>query len=331
MKFKEWIKRIIPTSQKEFHEEMDEISNVLINISCEMNKLNDEVRNLNSQLKNQNNMLVDVRKSQNHQDEIWLKIKATILENEMLIKKIANNDKQISYLQQILNLERYNKRYNEENNWSDVFHDAIMGSDWLEKRDFCPGRWAVGYQALYVLYRVLNEVRPKAILELGLGQSTKLITQYVAANSEVCHVVVEHDENWIDLFKSTTQIATNTRIIKKNLTIESWNGVDGIRVYEEFSKNVIPGRYDLIVIDAPWGGDMKEYARIDVARLLDRCLSDSFVILMDDYNRSGEQATVEYMKKVLEKNEIKFSYAKYEGAKDVIVIVSEDLKHICTL
>ena len=177
----------------------------------------------------------------------------------------------------------------------------------------------------------MNEVRPKAILELGLGQSTKLITQYAAANSEVYHVVVEHDESWIDLFKTTTQIAINTRILRKNLTIERWNGVDGIRVYEEFSKDIIPGKYNLIVIDAPWGGDMKEYARVDVARVLDQCLDDSFVILMDDYNRSGEQATVEYMKKVLEKKEIKFSFAKYEGAKDIAVIVSEDLKYICTL
>ncbi len=311
MKFKEWIKRIIPTSKKEFREKMNEISDELTNIGCEINNLNAEIQNLNLQLEHQNTILNDIRKTQNQQ--------------------IANNDKQISYLQQILNLERYNKRYNEENNWSDVFHDAIMGSKWLEKQDFCPGRWAIGYQALYVLYRVLNEVRPKAILELGLGQSTKLITQYAAANSEVYHVVVEHDESWIDLFKTTTQIAINTRILRKNLTIERWNGVDGIRVYEEFSKDIIPGKYNLIVIDAPWGGDMKEYARVDVARVLDQCLDDSFVILMDDYNRSGEQATVEYMKKVLEKKEIKFSFAKYEGAKDVAVIVSEDLKYICTL
>ena len=311
MKFKEWIKRIIPTSKKEFREKMNEISDELTNIGCEINNLNAEIQNLNLQLEHQNTILNDIRKTQNQQ--------------------IANNDKQISYLQQILNLERYNKRYNEENNWSDVFHDAIMGSKWLEKQDFCPGRWAIGYQALYVLYRVLNEVKPKAILELGLGQSTKLITQYAAANSEVYHVVVEHDESWIDLFKTTTQIAINTRILRKNLTIERWNGVDGIRVYEEFSKDIIPGKYNLIVIDAPWGGDMKEYARVDVARVLDQCLDDSFVILMDDYNRSGEQATVEYMKKVLEKKEIKFSFAKYEGAKDVAVIVSEDLKYICTL
>lgn len=324
MKFKEWIKRIIPTSKKEFREKMNEISDELTNIGCEIN-------NLNLQLEHQNTMLNDIRKTQNQQEDILLKIKVAVLENEVLIKKIANNDKQISYLQQILNLERYNKRYNEENNWSAVFHDAIMGSKWLEKQDFCPGRWAIGYQALYVLYRVLNEVRPKAILELGLGQSTKLITQYAAANSEVYHVVVEHDESWIDLFKTTTQIAINTRILRKNLTIERWNGVDGIRVYEEFSKDIIPGKYNLIVIDAPWGGDMKEYARVGVARVLDQCLDDSFVILMDDYNRSGEQATVEYMKKVLEKKEIKFSFAKYEGAKDVAVIVSEDLKYICTL
>ena len=52
-------------------------------------------------------------------------------------------------------------------------------------------------------------------------------------------------------------------------------------------------------------------------------------------NESGEivmeMCIRDSMKKVLEKKEIKFSFAKYEGAKDVAVIVSEDLKYICTL
>ena len=63
------------------------------------------------------------------------------------------------------------------------------------------GRWAVGYQYLYVMYRVLNEIHPRRILELGLGQSTRMLGQYAAAHENVSHFVVEHDPEWIDFFQ----------------------------------------------------------------------------------------------------------------------------------
>ena len=63
MNIKEWIKRIIPTSKKEFREKMNEISDELTNIGCEIN-------NLNSQLEHQNTMLNDIRKTQNQQEDI---------------------------------------------------------------------------------------------------------------------------------------------------------------------------------------------------------------------------------------------------------------------
>ena len=33
---------------------------------------------------------------------------------------------------------------------------------------FSPGRGAIGYPVMYVLYRVLNEFKPTSILELGI-------------------------------------------------------------------------------------------------------------------------------------------------------------------
>ena len=84
--------------------------------------------------------------------------------------------------------------------WAEIFNNTVTNSEWLKDKTFSPGRWAVGYPYLYVMYRVLDVVRPKAILELGLGQSTKMIAQYSMANTDVKHYVVERDLNWVAFF-----------------------------------------------------------------------------------------------------------------------------------
>ena len=86
--------------------------------------------------------------------------------------------------------------------WSQIYHDTVLGSDWLKNNSISPGgprRWAVGYNFLYTLYRILNEMRPKQILEIGLGQSTKLTGQY-ADYFDAKHLVVEHDLEWTKFF-----------------------------------------------------------------------------------------------------------------------------------
>ncbi len=65
--------------------------------------------------------------------------------------------------------------YPKEILWAEIFRSVTDKSTWLKNRSFAPGRWALGYPALYILYRILNEMKPKSILELGLGQSTRMI------------------------------------------------------------------------------------------------------------------------------------------------------------
>ena len=57
------------------------------------------------------------------------------------------------------------KKQTSEAVWAHIFHDTIVESTWLKDKTFSPGRWAVGYPYLYVMYRILNEVHPKRILE----------------------------------------------------------------------------------------------------------------------------------------------------------------------
>lgn len=63
--------------------------------------------------------------------------------------------------------------------WANVFHDTVCESQWFLDKSLSLGRAAIGYNFAYVLYRCLNEVNPENILELGLGQSTQIVMQYM--------------------------------------------------------------------------------------------------------------------------------------------------------
>lgn len=223
------------------------------------------------------------------------------------------------------------RRYSMENVWANVYHDTIKRSSWLKDHTFSPGRWAIGYPAMYVIYRVLNEFKPQSILELGLGQSTKMIAQYVDANKEVRHKVVEHDKAWINFFKNGNKISVRTKIIYKELSEATLNGKEHIRCYKDFLEQVYPEKYDFIFVDAPIGWDMKDYSRIDILSTIPECLAKSFVIIVDDSQRQGEKNTITAIEKKLNENNILFSEGKYAGEKETCLITSKDWSFLSSL
>lgn len=216
----------------------------------------------------------------------------------------------------------------QENNWAAIFNNTIVQSDWLVDKSFSLGRWAIGYQCAYVIYRVLEQVKPKEILELGLGQSTKLISQYSNYYKNVHHTVVESDPQWIEFFKDNYSYNKNMEILQCPYAFEDFQGHTGIRVFEGFDQKINGRKFELIVIDAPLGGDMDEMSRIDVLKNIPECLAESFVIVFDDINRSGERNTFGAIQKCLDDNGIAYAVGTYRGQKIAGVIVSDDLKFI---
>ncbi|MBR1729656.1 MAG: hypothetical protein IJ728_09060 [Selenomonadaceae bacterium] len=106
--------------------------------------------------------------------------------------------------------------------WSEVFHDSINGCKWLSKDEFSinPGRSAVGYNYFYVVFRILNEVQPKSILELGPGQSSKLIAQYIKTRKNLkdyIHLMVEHNETFVKILENNFQLSSASRMNLINL------------------------------------------------------------------------------------------------------------------
>lgn len=211
---------------------------------------------------------------------------------------------------------------------ADLFRDTIQDSEWLKYKNFSPGGWAVDYGVLYTLYRVLNDVKPKNIIEFGLGQSSKLLHQYGACYRDAKVLTCEHSSDWIDFFKQ--QLNDRYPINIKLLGLRN-------RVYQEKETLVYDGleevckneKYDLVVVDGPYGSD--HYSRSQLIDLAQENLSDRFCIILDDYERPGEQETISEVMKVLDARHIPYAHVVYEASKKHCLICSEDLSFLTTL
>lgn len=241
----------------------------------------------------------------------------------MIIKKIKqllaeyrkNNEKQMLLLNEL--------------NWANVFHDSIRGKEFLEKLPLNVGRWAGNYSFFYVLNRILDNYKPKKILELGLGESTKLISAYLDNNLiSSSHTVVEQDKDWSLIFMSNFTLSQRSSVVVCPLSVEQIDS-QNVKVYSDF-KLKVNGAYDLYVIDGPHGSPT--LSRVEILYLAEQFNSKSeFIIIFDDYNRFGEQKTVEKLFRILEEKNIKYYKGVYIGLKRVIVIGTEKYKHIASL
>lgn len=313
----------------------------------EIVKLEQEIENLDKVIADKNRAIEDINKNINEINAYL--IKETERNNHEIEKLMSEQKENTEILNKELELikQNYNdileavnsskdisreiRNINKEILWAETFNNTISDSSWLKDKSFSPGRWAVGYQYLYAVYRILNAVKPKKILELGLGQSTKLLSQYAKANKEVKHTVVEHDQEWIDFYKRENELAENTEILKLEREYRKYKNDDKVLAFKEFKENLQGQKFDFISIDAPLGANAKIYARVDVLEILPECLEEDFVIVIDDYNRKGEKNTVNEIERILKEHNISCCKGIYYGEKECMVISSKKLKFVCSM
>ena len=234
-------------------------------------------------------------------------------------------------MQALIRIGGEGKNTAEETMWAEIFNNTVSESKWLTNKAFSPGRWAVGYSYLYAMYRVLNETRPKRILELGLGQSTRMLAQYAAHYPEVKHVVVEHDPDWISFFKQSYDVPRQTQIVRLDRKMTSYKEAANVRVFDKFKETFAGQAFDFISIDAPLSGDMTQYGRIDVLGLLPDCLSKDFVIMMDDVQRAADARTAMEIQNKLKSSRIPFAAGVYGGTSTCILICAQHKSFLTTM
>ena len=213
-----------------------------------------------------------------------------------------------------------------------IFKDTIKESPWVKNRSFSLNNGAANYSFMYVLYRILNEVEPKNILELGLGQTTKLTSQYANFFTDSKLLTIDGDKDWIDNFKENLIISENMDIVYNDLETFTFRDTENLR-YKNIKDTVKDEKFDLVVIDGPQGFfspgfRMLDYSRSNIWELIPDNLADDFVIVIDDYERKGEKNTIAIVKELLDENNISFSTFNSIGLKEQFVIASDKYKFI---
>ncbi|MBO7144839.1 MAG: hypothetical protein J6W13_08425 [Salinivirgaceae bacterium] len=218
-----------------------------------------------------------------------------------------------SYQREILNAHR--------------FSDTIKDSEWLKNKSFSAGGAALDYGALYTMYRILDSVHPINILEFGLGQSSKMIYQYTNHYDNSRAITYEHDEEWISFFKSIVKDLYPINIYKTELQETEYNGRKTLS-YKNNCKELLKNKFDFVFVDGPFGSD--NYSRSQILYLIPDCLEESFCIMIDDVQRTGEQETVSEIEKILYENKIEYYKRVYCSMKNHVVICSKDLRFLTT-
>lgn len=218
-----------------------------------------------------------------------------------------------SYQREILNAHR--------------FSDTIKDSEWLKKKSFSAGGAALDYGALYTMYRILDSIHPKNILEFGLGQSSRMIYQYVNFYKEAKAITYEHDENWISFFKNIVKDEYSVNIYKTELQETMYNGQKTLS-YRDNCKELLGQKFNFIFVDGPFGTE--HYSRSQIIHLIPSCLEKSFCILIDDVERMGEQETMLEIERKLNENGIEYYKRVYCSWKNHVVICSKDLLFLTT-
>ena len=219
------------------------------------------------------------------------------------------------------NMERFNRTKNDELHYAFVFNDSISNSEWLKSKDFSLINSAANYSFMYSLFRILNDARPMNILELGMGQTTKLTTQYANYFTDAKLTIIEGDQLWIDNFSKNLSIGENINIIQLDLETFTYDNTENIR-FKGICDAVGDKKFDLIIIDGPQGfivedGESRDldYPRTNVWELVPNNLEEDFIIIIDDFNRVGEQNTFSHLKELLDDEDISFFTHNSSGMK----------------
>lgn len=227
---------------------------------------------------------------------------------------------------QFVYLTRTNAKLN------DLHYELTMSRELSSKKMALHGFYNDGAAAnpslVLHLMKVLELCRPRRILELGSGQTTRLLAAYHHEHPGTYILTLEHDEQWHRTLTPTITIddrchdfrhaplsntAFSMPFVKREIRTEWYSGVDAIN----------EKTFELIIVDGPNGADC--YSRSGILRHLPQILAPSFVLMFDDAERPGEIMTIDLVRQVLERGGREYFSFEVNGVKRQVIFCSPDL------
>jgi hypothetical protein len=180
--------------------------------------------------------------------------------------------------------------------------------------------------------KVLSLFQPSRILELGSGQTTKVLSCYARKNPSAYVLTLEQDEAWVNRLR--THVAHDYRHVPLE-PMEFPCAGNGRQLTTMWYKD-IPAlhqqTFNYILVDGPDSGKPgtahTDYSRSGILRYMPFILDESFIIVFDDAERYGETMTINALKEILRACNVRFHYFSTHGVKTQDVFCSPDNKYL---
>lgn len=176
---------------------------------------------------------------------------------------------------------------------------------------FYPVGSAANYSLLYFITRCFLEFPIRHAIELGAGQSSILISQLNdRLHREATITTVEHDLQWAN----SVRAKVNHKVIAADLVPKT---IDGHKIShyggEYFDASVL---YDFVLVDGPPAYKKETmFNRLGAMEIIENNLADSFVIVLDDMQREGEQELSRLIHRKLKERGCNFGEVSIRGSR----------------
>ncbi len=176
--------------------------------------------------------------------------------------------------------------------------------------------------------KILLFCRPKNVLELGSGQSTKLLSEYARQHPDAYVLTLEQDNTWVErLAGQVTHDYRHVPLERKDFVCRGSRLNLATDWYQDLPE-LHRVKFDYILVDGPDPGTLGTahtgYARSGILQYMPEILAESFVVVFDDAERYGEIMTTAALEAILRACKVRYVRFTIHGTKDQVVFCSPD-------
>ena len=175
------------------------------------------------------------------------------------------------------------------------------------------GGYAANGSFLYHLLKIYSHIKPKRILELGSGETSKLLCRFISENEKASGVILEDNLDW---YESHKEFFSKEKVSYKFCPlIEVIIDEKTVKWYDySFPDISEKNKFNLIIIDGPKGTNY--YSRAGILLYLTKIIDkEDFILIFDDTSRKGEVETIKLTRKILHESGINFQESEFFGSK----------------